>query len=195
MKHHAWKVIVLWLAGAASAFAQQTSGNVTGRILDQQGAAIPGVTVTAKNAETGLSRSEVSDAEGLYRLNALPVGSYDLTAELQGFTAVSRKQIAVNVSQTITLDFSMHVAALAENVTVTAAPALVETTSSSLGAVVDIRRGESLPLNGRQFANLAATIPGVGPRVPQRPDQEHAVLAADQRRQRPQRQLPDRRRR
>ena len=60
---HAWKVIVLWLVAGASALAQQTSGNVTGRILDQQGAAIPGVTVTAKNAETGLSRSEISDSE------------------------------------------------------------------------------------------------------------------------------------
>ena len=82
MKHHLWRALVLGLWTSVSALAQQTSGNVTGRILDQQGAAIPGATVTAKNAETGFSRSEVSDAEGVYRLNALPVGTYEITAEL-----------------------------------------------------------------------------------------------------------------
>ena len=85
---------------------------------------------------------------------------------------------------------------MAETVTVTAETPLIETTSSSVGGVVDIERIESLPLNGRQFANLAVTIPGVGLGFHStRSDQEHAVLAADQRRQRPQRQLPDRRRR
>src|SRR4051812_19557996 len=162
MRQHICRAIILCLCTAVGALAQQTSGNITGRIVDQQGAAIPGATVTAKNADTGLTRSEISDAEGVYRLNALPVGAYDITAELQGFNAAPRKQIAVNVSQTITLDFTMSVAALAESVTVTGATPMVETTSSSVGAVVDLRRVESLPLNGRQFANLAATIPGVG---------------------------------
>ena len=162
MKHHLWRAFVLCLWTSVSALAQQTSGNVTGRILDQQGAAIPGATVTARNAETGFSRSEISDAEGVYRLNALPVGTYEITAELQGFTAAPAKQIPINVSQTLTLDFSMRVASLAETVTVSGATPMVETTSSSIGAVVDLRRVESLPLNGRQFANLAATIPGVG---------------------------------
>jgi len=162
MKHHLWRAFVLCLWTSVSALAQQTSGNVTGRILDQQGAAIPGATVTARNAETGFSRSEISDAEGVYRLNALPVGTYEITAELQGFTAAPAKQIPINVSQTLTLDFSMRVASLAETVTVNGVTPMVETTSSSMGAVVDLRRVESLPLNGRQFANLAATIPGVG---------------------------------
>jgi carboxypeptidase family protein len=144
------------------AFAQQTTGNVTGRVLDQSGAAVPGATVTAKSAETGFSRSDVSDAEGVYRLTALPVGLYDVTAELQGFTTVSKKAIEVNVSQTVAVDFDMKLAQLAETVTVTGATPLIETTSSSVGGVVDIRRIETIPLNGRQFANLAATIPGVG---------------------------------
>src|SRR5262245_47488183 len=150
------------LLSCASAFAQQTTGNITGRVLDQQGAAVPGVTVTAKSAQTGFTRTETSDAEGLYRLTALPVGQYDVTAELQGFTTIANKAVEVNVAQSTTLDFAMKIASVAETVNVTGATPLIETTASSVGGVVDVKRIESLPLNGRQFANLAATVPGVG---------------------------------
>jgi hypothetical protein len=146
----------------APTFAQQTTGNITGRVIDQQEAAMPGVTVTATNPATGFTRVEVSDAEGVYRLSALPVGFYDLTAELQGFTTVLRQAIEVNVARTVSIDFNLPIAQLAETVNVTAAAPLVNIANASVGQVVDIRRIENLPLNGRQFANLAATVPGVG---------------------------------
>ena len=142
--------------------AQQTTGNITGRMVDDQGAAVPGVTVTAKNAATGLTRTDTSDAEGVYRLTALPVGTYDIIAELQGFSKVENKGIVVNVGQTLDINMTLKVASVSETVTVTGETPLIETSSSSVGGVVDIERIESLPLNGRQFANLAATIPGVG---------------------------------
>src|SRR5580765_5352419 len=150
------------LLSCVAAFAQQTTGTITGRVLDQQGGAIPGATVTAKSATTGFTRTEVSDTEGVYRLSALPVGIYDVTAELQGFTTVSKKGVEVNVGQTQAIDFPLKVAQLAETVNVTGATPLIQTTASSVGAVVDVKRIESIPLNGRQFANLAATVPGVG---------------------------------
>ena len=153
---------MILLVTCASVFAQQTTGNITGRVLDPQAAAIPGVTVTAKSPSTGFTRTETSDAEGLYRLAALPVGIYEVTAELPGFGTVSKKDIEVNVAQSTAVDFAMKVAALAETVNVTGASPLIQTTSSGVGAVIDVKRIESLPLNGRQFANLAATIPGVG---------------------------------
>jgi outer membrane receptor protein involved in Fe transport len=162
MRRHLFGVAMVLLLSCASALAQQTTGAVTGRVLDQQGAAVPGVTVTAKSATTGFTRTEISDAEGVYRLNALPVGNYDVTAELQGFSTIAQKDIVVNVGQTVALDFAMKVASLAETVNVTGATPLIQTTNSSVGGVVDIKRIESIPLNGRQFANLAATIPGVG---------------------------------
>jgi carboxypeptidase family protein/TonB-dependent receptor-like protein len=162
MRRHLFGAVVVFLLACTSAVAQQTAGNITGRVLDQQGAAVPGATVTAKNPQTGFTRTEVSDAEGIYRLNALPVGAYDVTAELAGFATVSRKAIDVAVSQTLTVDFAMRVAAVAETVNVTGSSPLIETTASSVGGVVDPHTIESLPLNGRQFANLAATIPGVG---------------------------------
>ena len=162
MRRYLLGAAIAVLLACPVAFAQQTTGGITGRVLDQQGAAVPGVTVTAKNTQTGFVRSETSDAEGLYRLNALPVGTYEVNAELSGFTTVSQKDIVVGLGQTLTIDFSMKLASLAETVNVTASSPLIETTASSVGVLVDPKRIESLPLNGRQFANLAATVPGVG---------------------------------
>ena len=162
MRRHLIGAAAIVLLICATAFAQQTTGVITGRVTDEQGAAIPGATVTAKNAANGLTRSEVSDAEGLYRLQALPIGIYEVTAELQGFATLSKKDVEVNIAQTQAIDFGMKVASLAETVNVTGATPLIETTASSVGAIVDVKRIESIPLNGRQFANLAATVPGVG---------------------------------
>jgi hypothetical protein len=152
----------LLLVISQAAFAQQTTGNLIGRVVDDQGAAIPGATVTATNPATGFTRSSVSDAEGSYRLNSLQVGVYDLQVELAGFSTVERKAVTVNIGQSLSIDFSLKVASVAETITVTAAAPLIESTVSSVGGVVDIGRIETLPLNGRQFANLAATLPGVG---------------------------------
>jgi outer membrane receptor protein involved in Fe transport len=154
-------MFVCILAGLPAA-AQQTTGTITGRVVDQTGAAVPGATVTAHNAATGFSRTAVTDSVGVYRLGALPVGKYDLKAELSGFQTVERKDMAVNVGQTIDIELSLRMASVAETVTVTGASPLIETTSSSVGGVVDVNKIESLPLNGRQFANLAMTVAGVG---------------------------------
>jgi hypothetical protein len=149
------------LAGTPAA-AQQTTGGIQGRIVDAQKAAVPGVTVTAKNRATGFSRTETTDTEGVYRLNGLPVGTYDVHAELSGFAPYDRKDLIVNIGETLDVNIDMKVAGVSESVSVTAESPLVNTNSSSVGGVVDTSKIESLPLNGRQFANLAATIPGVG---------------------------------
>ena len=155
-------VLVVALMVSQPAFAQQTTGSIIGRVVDAQGAAMPGATVTATHPETGFVRAVTSDAEGVYRLNALPVGAYDVVTELQGFTRLEHKGVVVNVAQVTSRDLPLRVAPIAETVTVTADAPLFSKTSSSIGQIVDIARIESLPLNGRQFANLAATVPGVG---------------------------------
>ena len=153
---------LLCTLAVSTASAQQTTGNITGRIIDAQGGAVPGVAVTVKNPTTGLTRTESSDTEGIYRINGLPVGVYELHAELTGFAAFDQKDVVVNVSQTTDLNINLRVAGLTESVSVSAESPLIRTTDSSVGGVVDTGRIESLPLNGRQFANLAVTIPGVG---------------------------------
>jgi hypothetical protein len=164
MKRIIFSMIVLCSLGlvAAPAHAQQTTGTITGRVVDDSGAAVPGATVTGTNTATGFVRSDASDAEGVFRLTALPVGTYDLVAELQGFRKVENKGIVLSVGQTLDLNFTLKIASVQETVTVTGGTPLIETGQSSVGGVVDVGRIESLPLNGRQFANLAATIPGVG---------------------------------
>src|SRR5687768_10148323 len=149
--------LVAVLALAAPAMAQQTTGTITGRITDAQQAAMPGVTVTATNTATGFSRSDVTNSEGLYRIAALPVGSYDVKAELQGFKTSDRKGVAVSVGTTVDLPLALEVGALTEAVSVTAEAPLVNRAESSIGGVVDVGRMENLPLNGRQFANAAIT--------------------------------------
>ena len=154
--------IVFSLLASGSVFAQQTTGGVAGRVFDQQGAAIPAATLTARNPQTGFVRTETSDREGVYRLAALPVGTYEVRAAMPGFATMSRKDVEVNVAETRTMDFTLRVAAIEQEVTVTSTAPLGGRTASSVGQVVDLKRVGSLPLNGRQFANLAATIPGVG---------------------------------
>jgi hypothetical protein len=163
MKRIILAMIALCAVGFSNpALAQQTAGNISGRVVDAQGAAVPGVTVTAKSAETGFVRTDVSDSEGIYRLNSLPVGEYDVSAELSGFQSYARKGVTVNVAQTTDLNVELKLAGVSESVNVTAEAPMMKTSDSSVGGVVDVTKIESLPLNGRQFANLALTIPGVG---------------------------------
>src|SRR5512138_2046918 len=113
-------IVLCALMVPSTVLAQQTTGNINGRIVDAQGAAVPGVTVTAKNPQTGFSRTDVSDGEGIYRLTALPVGMYDLSAELSGFSTFSRKEVVVNVAQTTDLNIELKLAGVTESVNVTA---------------------------------------------------------------------------
>jgi len=103
-------IVLCALVAPSIALAQQTTGNINGRIVDAQGAAVPGVTVTARSPQTGFVRTDVSDGEGIYRLTALPVGNYDISAELSGFTTYSRKDVTVNVAQTSHADADLKVA-------------------------------------------------------------------------------------
>src|SRR5262245_44495844 len=101
-------VCALSLLTAVSAMAQQTSGNVNGRVLDQSQAAMPGVTVTATNKATGFNRVVTTDAEGSYRLTSLPVGTYELKVELSGF-ATQNREIDVQVGGNIDVNFDLTV--------------------------------------------------------------------------------------
>src|SRR4051794_1556085 len=111
-------VCAMALAGSPAA-AQQTTGNIQGRVVDAQKSAIPGVTVTAKNLATGYVRSEVTDSEGLYRLSSIPLGTYELKAELSGFAPYLNKSVQVSLGQTTDVNVDMRVAGVSESVNVT----------------------------------------------------------------------------
>ena len=140
-------------------FAQTNAGSLSGRVSDGSGAALPGVTVTATNEATGFNRTVISETDGSYRFASLPIGTYDVTADLAGFGSLTTKNVEVNVSTDRNLNITLKQATVKEQITVTAASPLIETTPA-IGTVVSQREIANLPLNGRQFANLGSLAPG-----------------------------------
>ncbi|HEV8658030.1 MAG TPA: TonB-dependent receptor [Thermoanaerobaculia bacterium] len=140
-------------------FAQASGAALSGRVTDSSGAAVPGVTVTAMNTQTGLQRVAVTAADGAYRFPSLPVGTYRVTTELPGFATVTTEKVELNVATERELNVTLKQAAVSESITVTAEAPLVATTPA-VGTVVSQKELEGLPLNGRQFANLASLAPG-----------------------------------
>jgi hypothetical protein len=140
-------------------FAQTNAGSLSGVVSDASGGALPGVTVTATNSSTGFNRSVVTGPDGSYRFQSLPVGTYEVTADLAGFGSVTTRNVEVNVSTDRSLNVTLKQATVKEQITVTAASPLIETTPA-IGTVVSQREISNLPLNGRQFANLGSLAPG-----------------------------------
>jgi hypothetical protein len=153
--------IALLLAVVAPRAAAQTGGTLQGTISDDQGLALPGVTVTLANMETGWTRSTVSDAEGWYRAAALPPGIYEIKAELSGFANSVRSRVPLTLGQELTINIGLKVATVEETVTVTGDAPLIETTSNTLGTSISREQLDSLPVPGRTFTALAQTAPGV----------------------------------
>src|SRR5712692_9692092 len=142
-----------------AAFAQKTTGDITGTITDSTGGVLPGVTVTAKCTATNLTRTATTDAQGGFSLPELPVCTYRVSAEIQGFkTTVRDVQVVVNeVSKS---DFRLEVGAQSESITVEEVAPLVQF-SDKLNNYVDTERITEIPLSGRDFNSLLAITPGV----------------------------------
>jgi outer membrane receptor protein involved in Fe transport len=154
-------IVLALIAFAWPAAAQTTTADISGTVTDLQGAAVSGVVVRAKNTDTGFERATETNAAGTYRLAGLPRGPYDVTADGPGFRQF-RAPVTLSIGRDVTLDAAMQLAGRAETVTVSAAVPLIASGSSAVAEVVDLARIEGLPLNGRQFANLAGTVAGVG---------------------------------
>ncbi len=141
--------------------AQDPRGGISGTVLDSSDAAIPGVTVRASNVETGVDAVAVSNASGNYQIPFLTPGIYRITAEVTGFKRFVRDKIEVRVGETVGLNIRMELGAVTETVEVTATTPLLDTTSSSLGQVVDQRRIVDLPQRGGNPMELTLLTPGV----------------------------------
>lgn len=148
-----------WLLVPQRLLAQTSGGSLVGRVTDEQGAARPGAAVTALSTATGLSRSVVSGPDGSYTFATLPAGTYDVTVDLSGFQRAEQKGVVVNVATDRTLDFRLNLAGATETVAVTSEAPLVRS-DPAIGTVVSEKELETLPTNGRQFANLAILAPG-----------------------------------
>ena len=148
---------------AAPVAAQVTTADIIGRVLDQNGAAVTGATITARNTGTGQERSAQSDQQGNYTISELQPGMYDVTVEAANFSKAVSQGREVNVGRTVTLNFDLKPGQITEIVNVTGDSLQIETTRSDLGGVVTPVQVENLPLLNRTFAALSVIMPEARP--------------------------------
>ena len=153
-------VLFLMSLGGPGLFAQSDTGNIAGTVMDTTGAVIPGADVLATNTDTGLKLSAVSNDTGEFTILAVPRGNYSVTASAKGFQKQSAS-ITVIVTSTQTVVFQLSAAGTTTTVQVTGAAPLVDTSDATVGATIEGKQVTDLPLNGRNFSQLALLTPGV----------------------------------
>ena len=152
----------LSLCLSAFSQSQSTTGNIEGRVVDQNGAVVPNVSVSATNQDTGFGKTTVSNSDGTYIFVLLPPGRYRVeTAAAQGFAASKYENVQVTVGAKNALEITVSAGGAAVSVDVNAEGQAVETTRTSISSTVDERRVINLPTNGRNFLDFATLTPGV----------------------------------
>ncbi|MGI8743943.1 MAG: TonB-dependent receptor domain-containing protein [Bryobacteraceae bacterium] len=157
---------IVWLTGILLTSLQPVQGQVVngtilGTVRDSSGAVVSGVNITAKSLETGVSRSATSDATGAYQILSIPAGDYDLEAAVSGFKTSVRKGTTVTVGASVTADFELTVGDVQQRVEVEAVAPQLETSNASMGGLVGENAVRELPLNGRDWLQLATLQAGV----------------------------------
>jgi hypothetical protein len=152
-------VLLIAAIAASPVVVQAQEATITGTITDSTGAVLPGVTVTALHQTTGNTFVGVTDERGAYRI-PVRTGSYQITAELASFATATKRDVELLLGQQSVLNLQMAPSALQESVTVTGQAPLVDVTQSKLGGNIDTRQMEELPVNGRNWTQLALLAPG-----------------------------------
>jgi hypothetical protein len=160
---HGLAVIVLVTVMTAPAALAQATSTFNGRILDQGDAVLPGVTVTVTNQNTGVVRTTVTNAEGLYFMPGLEPGVYRITTELPGFAASTRENLTLAVNATISIDFQLGLSGVAEAITVTGAAPLIEVTQSKVATSIEATELQNLPMITRTVSGMLTLLPGAAP--------------------------------
>jgi len=151
---------------AVCLYAQTSSGTILGVVRDAQATVVPNATVTVTNVATNISKSFTTGDDGAYVVPFLEPGEYSVSAEATGFKKTTRAGIIVRVGDKLTVDLGLEVGAITEQVRVESAAPLVDFTNTTLGQVIENRRIQELPLNGRDAFSLAGLAPGVVPVQP-----------------------------
>jgi len=141
-------------------FAQKTSGDISGAVTDQSGAAIPGSVLTLTDQATGAVRKTTSDSHGNFSFLQVPVGTYTITGTKEGFKTLTQKDVAVHVASVTTTAVRLEVGAITEMVTVEAAALNLNTENGEVGNTILADQVSQLPLNGRNFIELTTLMPG-----------------------------------
>ncbi len=166
----------LALLSVAPAFGQATTAAVRGRVQDAQGRPVAAATVTITGAGTGLTRSVPVDADGSFVVAGLPPSTVDVQIAARGFAEARRTGVVLEVGQTVTIDVDLAVAGVQERVDVASTAGGVDTTRSVVDAVIPATAIEALPLNGRNFLELALLVPGNAPAPNFDPTKSNSVV-------------------
>lgn len=156
-----FRLVVLAVSLCVSLLAQTSTSTISGTVTDPAGALVPGVAITAANAETGVAYSQKTTDAGLYSFPSLPPGSYTITAEQKGFKVARATGQILRVGAPLAVNIRLEVGAATESVTVEAAAEPLQTSTTAIGNVVERKAIVELPLNGRNPLNLLVTEPGV----------------------------------
>src|SRR6202142_1286863 len=159
-------LLILFLALGAPLWAQKDAGAIVGVVRDASGALITGAKVTVTDVDRGIQLTLTTNAEGEYVASPLRIGSYSVTVEKQGFKKAVAGPVQVNIQDRAGVDLKLEPGMATEVVTVTSERPQLETETSELGQVVDSRRINALPLNGRNYAQLALLGAGVAAAEP-----------------------------
>ncbi len=151
----------LFAAGLLAQATGTTTGDVRGRVVDQVGAALPGVVVTATSADTGLTRTDTSLSDGSFTIRLLPPGLYRVSSEISGFQPVSLNSVRVTVGSSTNVNLTLPLAGVAEAVTVRGGTDLIDPASTEVSKTIGEQKIRSLPINQRNFLDFALTTPGV----------------------------------
>jgi len=158
-------VFIMTLLIAMSASAQQGTTELRGRVIDPQGAVLPGVNVVVRNQDTGMFRETVSGQDGSFIASGLVPGTYQVNAELQGFKKFERKDLRLEVGKTSSIDVTMSVGGIEEVVTVTTESPLVDVTSKEIGGNITSETLVKLPSVNGNFVGFVGLLPGIVPSI------------------------------
>ncbi|HZQ92816.1 MAG TPA: TonB-dependent receptor [Terriglobales bacterium] len=161
LRVHAVVLLALMVVFASGASAQTDSATVSGKVTDSTGAAIVGADVTATNVDTNVSISAKTNDVGLYVINGLKPGTYRLIVARDGFQSITLSRVVLNVQDSFSRNFELHVGSRSETINVVADGAQVNTQDATVSTVVDRQFVENIPLNGRSFQSLILLSPGV----------------------------------
>jgi Carboxypeptidase regulatory-like domain/TonB dependent receptor-like, beta-barrel len=156
---------LLFVLLATPLWAQQGTTELRGRVMDAQGGVLPGVTVTVRNQATGMFRETVSGSDGSYIASGLTPGTYEITAELQGFKKFNRRDLVLEVGKTVSVEVKMEVGGIEQTITVQADSPLIDVTSKEVGGNITSETLVELPSVNGNFIGFVGLLPGIVPSI------------------------------
>ena len=147
--------VCVLLVSAVPGATQTNTAEIAGVVRDQSSGVLPGAVVVATHPASGLTVERVSDVDGRFFMSSLPIGEWEIAVEMSGFRRVMQRGVLLVLGQSIELEFDMRLGQLSEEITVTTDASVLQTTTAEISDVIENRAVQQIPLNGRQFLQLA----------------------------------------